>query len=68
MTTRHLSSGIDRTSPWLIAGILLLCALAIGGFVCIVEGAMSIALLGLPLAAGLALLIFTRPEVGLAMI
>ena len=68
MTTRRLSFGTDKKPLWLIAGILLLCAVVIGGSVCMVEGVMQIALLGLPVAAGLVLLIFARPEVGLAIL
>ena len=68
MTTRRLSLETDKARLWLITGVLLICALVLGGLASIAKGTMQIALLGLPLATGLMLLIFARPEVGLAIL
>jgi len=68
MTALGLSRGTEKKRPWLIRGVLLVGALAIGGLASMVGGTVQVALLGVPVAVGLMLLAFARPEVGLAVL
>jgi len=68
MTALGLSRETEKKRPWLIRGVLLVGALAIGGLASMVDGTVQVALLGVPVAVGLMLLAFARPEVGLAVL